>query len=121
MGLGWDPRVKGGGAVGLGTHGVSVWAGALGGPGFKVGSTVSRGCALGGGEGVSHCIPGPPKGVCVAGYGCAGRNEILQLLPPPALQAKESWVGAAAAPTQRGLSEMAELRSRSAVRCAWSG
>lgn len=61
------------------------------------------------------------KRVCVAGYGCAGRNEILQLLPPPALQAKESWVGAAAAPTQRGLSEMAELRSRSAVRCAWSG
>lgn len=30
------------------------------------------------------------KRVCVAGYGCAGRNEILQLLPPPALQAKES-------------------------------
>ena len=119
MGLGWGPRVKGGGAVGLGTHGVSVWAGALGGPGFKVGSTVTRGCAFG--EGVSHCISGPPKGVCVAGYGCAGRNEILQLLPPPALQAKESWVGAAAAPTQRGLSEMAELRSRSAVRCAWSG
>lgn len=74
-----------------------------------------------GGGGVSHCIPGPPKGVCVAGYGCAGRNEILQLLPPPALQAKESRVGAAAARTQRGLSEMAELRSRSAVRCAWSG
>lgn len=51
MGLGWGPRVKGGGAVGLGTHGVSVWAGALSGPGFKVGSTVSRGCAFGGGGG----------------------------------------------------------------------
>ena len=51
VGLGWGPRVKGGGAVGLGTHGVSVWAGALGGPGFKVGSTVSRGCAFGGGGG----------------------------------------------------------------------
>uniref|UniRef100_A0A8V0X9Z0 WD repeat domain 73 n=1 Tax=Gallus gallus TaxID=9031 RepID=A0A8V0X9Z0_CHICK len=30
------------------------------------------------------------KRVCVAGYGCAGRNEILQLLPPAALEAKES-------------------------------
>ena len=53
MGLSWGPRVKGGGAVGLGTHGVSVWAGALGGPGFKVGSTVTRGCALGVGGGLS--------------------------------------------------------------------
>nr|XP_013046678.2 WD repeat-containing protein 73 isoform X1 [Anser cygnoides] len=31
-----------------------------------------------------------PTGVCVAGYGCSDRNEILQLLPPPTLQAKET-------------------------------
>ncbi|XP_052555304.1 WD repeat-containing protein 73 [Tympanuchus pallidicinctus] len=30
------------------------------------------------------------KRVCVAGYECSGRNEILQLLPPPTLQAKEN-------------------------------
>ncbi|XP_021239860.1 WD repeat-containing protein 73 isoform X2 [Numida meleagris] len=30
------------------------------------------------------------KRVCVAGYGRSGRNEILQLLPPATLQAKES-------------------------------
>uniref|UniRef100_A0A8C9EUE4 WD repeat domain 73 n=1 Tax=Pavo cristatus TaxID=9049 RepID=A0A8C9EUE4_PAVCR len=40
--------------------------------------------------GISHFVPGSPQGVCVAGYGCSGRNEILQLLPPPTLQAKES-------------------------------
>uniref|UniRef100_A0A8B9P8N4 WD repeat domain 73 n=1 Tax=Apteryx owenii TaxID=8824 RepID=A0A8B9P8N4_APTOW len=28
--------------------------------------------------------------VCVAGYGHSGRNEILQLLPPPTLQVKET-------------------------------
>lgn len=37
-----------------------------------------------------------PTGVCVAGYGGSDRNEILQLLPPPTLQAKETQVGAAA-------------------------
>ncbi|XP_009865560.1 PREDICTED: WD repeat-containing protein 73 [Apaloderma vittatum] len=31
-----------------------------------------------------------PQGVCVAGYGQSGRNEILQLLPPPTLQVKET-------------------------------
>lgn len=64
MGLSWGPRVKGGGAMGLGTHGVSVWAGALGGPGFKVGSTVIWGCALeGGGRGSLTASLGLPK-VC---------------------------------------------------------
>ncbi|XP_009986231.1 PREDICTED: WD repeat-containing protein 73 [Tauraco erythrolophus] len=30
------------------------------------------------------------QGVCVAGYGQSGGNEILQLLPPPTLQVKET-------------------------------
>ncbi|XP_014815026.1 PREDICTED: WD repeat-containing protein 73 isoform X2 [Calidris pugnax] len=30
------------------------------------------------------------QGVCVAGYGQSGGNEILQLLPPPSLQVKET-------------------------------
>ncbi|XP_075270768.1 integrator complex assembly factor WDR73 [Opisthocomus hoazin] len=33
---------------------------------------------------------GPGNRVCVAGYGQSGGNEILQLLPPPTLQAKET-------------------------------
>lgn len=37
-----------------------------------------------------------PQGVCVAGYGQSGGNEILQLLPPPTLQVKETQVGVAA-------------------------
>lgn len=32
----------------------------------------------------------PGNRVCVAGYGQAGGNEILRLLPPPSLQAKET-------------------------------
>ncbi|NXT20487.1 WDR73 protein, partial [Syrrhaptes paradoxus] len=32
----------------------------------------------------------PGNRVCVAGYGQSGRNEILQLLPPPTLQVKET-------------------------------
>lgn len=54
------------------------------------------GQALGG---ILHHVPGssrPPEGVCVAGYGQSGGNEILQLLPPPTLQLKETQVGAAA-------------------------
>jgi len=58
------------------------------------------------------------QGVCVAGYGQSGGNEILQLLPPPTLQAKETQVGVAARVTP-GLSVLLNLvSSETGLLCA---
>lgn len=68
--------------------------------GLRMVCTIIQGSRLGGGGGasltMSLVLRAHPQGVCVAGYGQSGGNEILQLLPPPTLQVKETQVGVAA-------------------------